>query len=80
MGCLLPARIPARPGTTETIDILTRQVSSGYVDEKVRAYLKKLAKRGGRARAEALTPKRRREIARKAIATRWAKHKRIVED
>jgi hypothetical protein len=50
------------------------------VDEKVRAYLKKLAKRGGRARAEALTPKRRREIARKAIATRWAKRKRIVED
>lgn len=30
-------------------------------------------KKGGKARAEALTPERRREIARKAIETRWAK-------
>ena len=32
--------------------------------------------RGGKARAESLTPERRREIAQKAIATRWAKHKK----
>lgn len=46
------------------------------MDKKVRAYLKKLAQRGGRARADALTPARRREIAKKAIATRWAKRKK----
>jgi hypothetical protein len=31
--------------------------------------------KGGRARAEALSPERRKEIARKAIAARWAKAK-----
>ena len=30
-------------------------------------------KRGGRARAEKLSPERRREIARKAAAVRWGK-------
>ena len=29
--------------------------------------------KGGKARAEALTPERRKEIAKKAIAARWAK-------
>jgi len=31
------------------------------------------ARRGALARAEALTPKRRKEIARKAAAARWGK-------
>ncbi|MGD1210919.1 MAG: hypothetical protein ABR973_06130 [Candidatus Acidiferrales bacterium] len=30
---------------------------------------------GGKARAESLSPERRREIAKKAIATRWARKK-----
>ena len=32
--------------------------------------------KGGPARAEALTPQRRREIARRAILTRWKRAKR----
>jgi len=32
-----------------------------------------LASSGGKARAKALTSERRREIAKKAITTRWAK-------
>jgi hypothetical protein len=32
-------------------------------------------KKGGKARAEALSPERRKEIAKKAIAARWAKAK-----
>lgn len=35
-----------------------------------------LGSRGGKARAKKLTPEQRREIARKAILTRWAKAKR----
>ena len=35
--------------------------------------------KGGKARAEALTPERRREIARKAIAARWAKKRKKGE-
>ncbi len=39
-----------------------------------------LASLGGKARAAALTPERRREIAVAAIKARWAKHgKRKVE-
>ena len=32
--------------------------------------------KGGKARAEALSAKRRKEIAQKAIATRWSKSKK----
>ena len=32
-------------------------------------------KKGGKARAAALSPERRAEIARKASAARWAKHR-----
>jgi hypothetical protein len=31
---------------------------------------------GGKARADKLSPERRREIARKAVEARWAKHKK----
>ena len=33
-------------------------------------------KKGGKARMAALTPEQRRELARKAIQTRWAKAKK----
>jgi hypothetical protein len=34
------------------------------------------ASKGGKARAEKLTPERRKEIARKAVMTRWKKARR----
>jgi hypothetical protein len=41
------------------------------------AYFKRMGRKGGkiggRARADSLTPERRKEIAQKAIAARWAK-------
>jgi len=43
----------------------------------VKKFLATMAKKGGRARATALTAKRRREIARKAIRTRWARAKGV---
>ena len=43
----------------------------------VQAYFERMGriggKIGGKARAESLSPERRREIAQKAIAARWAK-------
>jgi hypothetical protein len=39
-----------------------------------------MAKMGGKARARSLTPERRKEIARKAITTRWAKKPGRKED
>lgn len=35
--------------------------------------------KGGKARAAKLSPERRREIARKAVLSRWAKHKNKEE-
>ena len=37
-------------------------------------------KKGGKARAKKLTAEQRREIARKAAESRWAKHKRSLTD
>jgi hypothetical protein len=48
------------------------------MDKKVRDYLTKLARRGGEARAKALTPAQRKKIAKAAIAARWAKRKRAT--
>jgi hypothetical protein len=49
-----------------------------YMDERGRA-AKLLGRlgglKGGKARAERLSPERRKEIAQKAIAARWAKAK-----
>ena len=45
--------------------VLTRERDEEYVDEDRR--------RGGFARAENLTPERRRELARKAAEARWSK-------
>jgi hypothetical protein len=36
--------------------------------------------KGGKVRAAKLSPERRREIARKAVLSRWAKHKQKEEE
>jgi hypothetical protein len=38
--------------------------------------ISEMAKLGGKARARSLSPARRKEIAEKAIKTRWAKSKK----
>lgn len=47
-------------------------------DEALRRHLSKLGKKGGpiggKARMASLTPKQRKELARKAAAARWAKN------
>lgn len=47
-------------------------------DEGVSASAQKGGKVGGKARAKALTPTRRAEIARKAAKTRWAKKRTVI--
>ena len=68
-------RDPAQLGKL-MVDILTGQVDDEVEDGKnqAAAELGKLGGlRGGKARAKALSPKRRKEIARKAAQIRWAK-------
>jgi hypothetical protein len=50
------------------------------VPQELRDYLAKLGKKGGKkggpARAAAMTPQERSESARKAVQARWAKRKK----
>jgi hypothetical protein len=43
------------------------------IPKSARAYFSALGKKGSRARAKALTPERREEIARTAAEARWKK-------
>ena len=45
-------------------------------DEMLRRALREIGARGGRNRAKALTPARRREIAIKAAQARWPRRKK----
>ncbi len=58
-------------------DIATGQVEDVVEDGKDPAaveFTRRAGKKGGRARAEKLSPERRREIAKKAAAARWRKN------
>ena len=58
-------------------DIATGQVEDEVEDGKDPAaveFARMGGKKGGKARAEKLTPERRREIAKKAAAARWRKN------
>jgi len=58
------------PGTyTGSVDKALSQLSK----KLLREYLRRLAKRGGQARAKALTAGQRQASARKAARARWAK-------
>jgi hypothetical protein len=51
--------------------IATGEESEELTDDGKNLYAVGLGKRGGKARARALTPKRRSEIAKRAAAKRW---------
>ena len=54
--------------------ILTGEIEeSSEVDDGKDPAAKAMGRKGGKARAERLTPERRREIARNAAAKRWRK-------
>ena len=66
---------PACKAPTERMKVLRRRVALA-VRNRHAAELGRLGGlKGGRARAKALSPERRREIALNAIRTRWAKKK-----
>lgn len=44
------------------------------------SYAVQFARKGGKARADKLTPEQRKEIARKAVQARWAKRKKEKEE
>jgi hypothetical protein len=46
------------------------------LNPELREYFASLGKKGAKARMKVLSPERRKEIGRKAIAARWAKAKK----
>jgi hypothetical protein len=65
-----PADVIGEAATAMHVDMGEAQVAFPVDDGKDKA-AQSLGQRGGRARAKALSAKRRKEIARKAAATRW---------
>ncbi len=70
---------PKRPRDTNKLAKMIVDISTGGIDEQVpelsvKARAGKLGGLiGGRARADSLTPERRKEIAKKAAEKRWQK-------
>jgi hypothetical protein len=67
---------PKRPRDTNQLAKRIVEIATGEVDETPtpeQARARKAGKAGGRARANALTPERRAEIARQAAEARWGK-------
>jgi NADP-dependent 3-hydroxy acid dehydrogenase YdfG len=69
-----------RPADVIGNAVRVMQIATGEVDEDAEATddgkdkaAQAMGRKGGKARAEAMTPERRAEIARKAAAKRWAK-------
>ena len=65
-------------GETRPADVIVARIATGEIDDTVAddgkdPAAKALGKKGGAARARALTPEKRAEIAKKAATTRWGK-------
>ncbi|EKS37678.1 hypothetical protein [Afipia clevelandensis] len=67
-----------RPADVIGAAVMIGRIATGEIEEKPPATTKnaaavELGSKGGKARAEGMTAKRRKEIAKKAAATRWSK-------
>lgn len=72
---------PKRPRDTSQlakfiVDVATSERKENLATEPVNEFARAGGLKGGRARAEILSPERRREIARMAAQARWATKKR----
>lgn len=66
-----------RPADAVGAAVMVAKIATGEVEEDAfdlgKEYARKGGLKGGRARAEKLSPEQRREIARKAANVRWQK-------
>lgn len=68
---------PSRWEDRLTRERMRQRRKRGYLEPEVRTeVLREAGRKAGKARAAALTPERRREIARKAGQTRWDRQRR----
>lgn len=70
-----------RPADTHAAAVMVAKIATGEIEDKrtedgKNAAAVALGRRGGLARAEAMTARKRKQIAKQAALTRWAaKHK-----
>jgi hypothetical protein len=65
-----------RPADAIGAAVMVGRIATGEIEDEcgeLKSAAAQLGSKGGKARAAAMTPERRKEIARKAAAKRWAK-------
>lgn len=65
-----------RPADAIGRAVLIAKIATGEIEDQkdpIKSAAAELGSRGGKKRAESMTPERRREIAQKAATTRWNK-------
>ena len=62
-----------RPADAVGCAVTVAKIATGEIEEELPAKTRNGGLKGGKARAEALTPERRSEIARAAARARWGK-------
>jgi hypothetical protein len=67
-----------RPADTNAAAVMIGKIATGEIEDKVtddgkNAAAVALGRMGGKARADGMSARKRKEIAKKAAATRWSK-------
>ena len=62
-----------RPADVVGCAVTVARIATGEIEEQKGPPKQPAKARSGRARSESLTPERRKEIARTAVAARWAR-------
>ena len=76
MTCLMPKgpRGEKRPADAVSRAVMVAKIATGEVEDEreLSSAAAELGRKGGKARAEKMSPERRAEIARQAAEKRWA--------
>ena len=61
----------SRPADTNSCAVMVAKIAIGEVEDKLPSKTRNGGLKGGKGRAQSMTPERRSEIARQAAKTRW---------
>lgn len=60
-----------RPADTNSCAVMVAKIATGEIEEELPSARRNGGLKGGKARAEALSPSKRSEVAKKAAQARW---------
>ena len=60
-----------RPADTNSCAVMVAKIATGELEEELPSARRNGGLKGGKARAEALSPSKRSEVAKKAAQARW---------